>query len=60
MYKTGFISKDDYIIRLKQGLEPQSFGNIIGYPCNNAIKYPINLPNVNYVSNHTNRGILPI
>ena len=62
-YNTGFISKKDYTIRLKQGLEPQTFGNLIGYPCNNAIKYPINLPNVNYNTDYAKDrypAILPI
>ena len=59
-YKTGFISKNDYIERIKQGLSPQTFGNIIGYPCNKDIKYPINLPNVDYYSKNTKSKILSI
>lgn len=47
-YNLGYIPKDDYIIREKQGLEPQTYGNINGCPCSNTIKYPVTQPDVNY------------
>lgn len=47
-YNLGYIPKNDYIIREKQGLQPQTYGNLNGYPCSDTIKYPVTQIDVNY------------